>query len=90
MKPPPTSEFRLNRIPAISQSNFVEEPNDFSLLLGGPIYQFFRKSASPAGDYLRTLISAEVMITLVAWLPLLLLATVGPLTWNIRFHPWSS
>ena len=42
-----TVENPLNRIPAISQSNFVEEPNDFSLLLGGPIYQFFRKSHLP-------------------------------------------
>jgi hypothetical protein len=53
-------------------ANFLQEP-DFSLVLGGPIYQLFRKSHL-AGDALELLHRRLIVITLIAWLPLLLLA----------------
>jgi hypothetical protein len=55
------------------QPNFLEGPSDFSLVLGGPIFQFFRKSHL-AGEGLELLHRRLLMITAVAWLPLLLLA----------------
>jgi len=58
------------------EPNFLEEPNDFSLVLGGPIFQFFRKSHL-AGEGLELLHRRLLMITAVAWLPLLLLAALG-------------
>jgi hypothetical protein len=56
--------------------DLLEEPNDFSLVLGGPIFQFFRKSHL-AGEGLELLHRRLLMITAVAWLPLLLLAALG-------------
>jgi len=47
--------------------------NDFSLVLGGPIFQFFRKSHL-SGDALDLLHRRLLIITGVAWLPMLFLA----------------
>jgi hypothetical protein len=60
----------------MTQHNFLEESGDFSLVLGGPVYQLFRR-AHLAGDHLELLNRRLIIITLVAWLPLLLLATIG-------------
>jgi hypothetical protein len=60
----------------MTEPNFLEKPHDFSLVLGGPIFQFFRKSHL-AGDALEMLYRRLLVITLTAWLPLLLLTTVG-------------
>jgi hypothetical protein len=60
----------------------LEEPNDFSLVLGGPIFQFFRKSHL-AGEGLELLHRRLLMITAVAWLPLLLLAALGRSAGNL-------
>ena len=60
----------------MTTANFLEETDDFSLVLGGPIYQLFRK-AHLAGDHLELLTRRLLIITLVAWLPLLLLAILG-------------
>lgn len=49
---------------------------DFSLVLGGPIFQFFRRSHL-AGDALELLHRRILVITLVAWAPLLLLSRFG-------------
>lgn len=54
-----------------------QEPQDFSLVLGGPIFQLFRRSHL-TGDGLQLLHRRLFTITLVAWLPLLLLSTFGP------------
>jgi hypothetical protein len=59
-----------------TQSTFPQEPRDFSLVLGGPVFQLFRKSHL-AGDALELLHWRLLVITLVAWLPLLVLATLG-------------
>jgi hypothetical protein len=57
--------------------DLLEEPNDFSLVLGGPVFQIFRKSHL-AGDGLELLHRRLLIITLIAWLPLLLLGFLGP------------
>jgi hypothetical protein len=59
----------------MTEPNIVEEPLDFSLVLGGPIFQLFRKSHL-TGDGLELLHRRLLIITAVAWLPLLLLTTV--------------
>ena len=48
-------------------------PTDFSFILGGPLYQLFR-SAHLSGDTLELLWRRIVIITLFAWLPLLVLS----------------
>jgi len=57
--------------------NLIEEEYDFSLVLGGPVFQLFRKSHLD-GDGLELLYRRLVIITLFAWLPLLLLSTLAP------------
>ena len=60
----------------MTEPNLFVEPHDFSLVMGGPIFQLFRRSHL-AGQGLELLHRRLLIITLVAWLPLLLLATVG-------------
>jgi hypothetical protein len=57
----------------MTQRNLPEE-RDFSLVLGGPIFQLFRRTRLE-GDHLELLRRRALIITLVAWLPLLLLST---------------
>ena len=59
--------------PTLSE-NFTREPADFSLVLGGPLYQLFRR-AHLSGDTLELLRKRIIIIALLAWLPLLLLST---------------
>ena len=58
------------------QANFLGEPSDFSLVLGGPLFQLLRR-AHLEGDYLELLYRRLLIITSIAWLPLLLLTTFG-------------
>jgi hypothetical protein len=53
--------------------DFVEQQHDFSLVLGGPIFQFFRRThlEGEHGELLRRRVT---IITLFVWLPLLLLS----------------
>lgn len=51
----------------------MKEPADFSLVLGGPLFQLFRKSHL-AGDALRLLSRRILVLGLLAWAPLLLLS----------------
>ena len=59
----------------MTQPNILEKPLDFSLVLGGPIFQLFRKSHL-TGDGLELLHRRLLIITAVAWLPLWLLTTI--------------
>jgi len=52
-----------------------EEPYEFSLVLGGPLYQIFRR-AHLSGDTLELVQRRIVFIALFAWLPLLVLSVV--------------
>lgn len=62
--------------PPYANTELVEESRDFSLVLGGPLFQLFRRSRLQ-GDHLELLHRRLLFITLLAWLPLLLLATLG-------------
>jgi hypothetical protein len=55
------------------ESGFNENLHDFSLVLGGPIFQLFRRSHL-SGNGLELLHRRLLTITLIAWLPMLLLA----------------
>ena len=59
-----------------TKSHFIDELSDFSLVLGGPLYQLFRKSHI-AGDALELVYRRLLIIALLAWLPLLILITFG-------------
>jgi hypothetical protein len=52
----------------------AQEPTDFSLVLGGPLYHIFMR-AHLSGPVLELLGRRVLVITLFAWLPLLLLST---------------
>lgn len=57
------------------------EDGDFSLVLGGPLYQLFRR-AHLAGDGLELLRRRVVFLTAFAWLPLLVLAAWEGHAWG--------
>jgi len=53
--------------------HFRGAERDFSLVLGGPLFQLFRRSRL-SGDALELLYRRVIVITAIAWVPLLLLA----------------
>ena len=53
----------------------LRNPPDFSLVLGGPLFQLLRR-AHLADDALMMVRQRVVVITLIAWLPLLVLSTM--------------
>jgi hypothetical protein len=55
--------------------NLLRESPDFSLVLGGPLYQLLRR-AHISGDALELVRRRALVITLFAWLPLLLLSAL--------------
>ena len=57
----------------MTQRNSSDEQYDFSLVLGGPIFQLLRR-AHLEGDHLELLRRRTLTITLIAWLPLLILS----------------
>jgi hypothetical protein len=57
------------------------ESADFSLVLGGPLYQLLRR-ARLAGDALQLMRRRLVVLILIAWLPLLLLAALDGHAWS--------
>jgi hypothetical protein len=71
-----------SRLQTIKDPSLVEKPYDFSLVLGGPIYQLFRRSHL-TGDGLELLHRRLLVITLLVWLPLLLLSAVGSMAGKV-------
>jgi hypothetical protein len=59
----------------ISKSNMLREPQDFSLVLGGPLFQLLRRSHL-SGDALELWRQRILVVTLLAWLPLLVLSAL--------------
>ena len=57
-------------------SNFFDKPADFSLALGGPLFQLFLRTRL-SGPALELLARRIIAITAIAWLPLLLLTTLA-------------
>jgi hypothetical protein len=54
---------------------FTAETDDFSLILGGPLYQLFRR-AHLTDTHLEFLARRVIALSLVAWLPLLVLSVM--------------
>ncbi|HXZ79268.1 MAG TPA: hypothetical protein VEG30_05005 [Terriglobales bacterium] len=61
----------------MAEPNLLGEPQDFSLVLGGPLYQLLRR-AHLEGDHLELLYRRIFFIAAIAWLPLLILAGLSP------------
>ena len=62
---------------ATARINLLDDPPDFSIVLGGPLFQLLRR-AHLEGDHLELLHRRLVAFVGITWLPLFLLATVGP------------
>ncbi len=60
----------------VNKPSALQEPTDFSLVLGGPLYQLFRR-AHLSGDALELLRRRIIIISLLAWLPLLVLSALN-------------
>jgi hypothetical protein len=74
---PVVSEIRQGLTDRTVSIPFVtEESPDFSLVLGGPVFQLFRRSHL-SGNGLELVHRRIMAITLFAWLPLLLLSILG-------------
>ncbi|HTT18046.1 MAG TPA: hypothetical protein VMG82_03810 [Candidatus Sulfotelmatobacter sp.] len=58
---------------AFRESDFFDEQHDFSLVLGGPLFQLFRK-AHLRGDHLELLYRRLLFVLMLSWVPLLLLS----------------
>lgn len=65
---------------ATAASPLQPEPYDFSLVLGGPVYQLFR-STWLSGDVLELLNRRVAALCAIAWLPLLVLAALEGNAW---------
>jgi hypothetical protein len=63
--------------------SYLKEPDDFSLVLGGPLYQLWRK-VGLAGDTPKLLTRRVIGLTAVAWLPPLLLSIAEGAAWGGR------
>jgi hypothetical protein len=60
----------------MNEPSALHEPTDFSLVLGGPLYQLLRRTHL-AGDALELARRRVVIISLFAWLPLLVLSALN-------------
>lgn len=61
---------------AKSAEQLLYEPPDFSLVVGGPLFQLLRR-AHLSDDALHLVRQRIVVISLLAWLPLAILALLG-------------
>jgi hypothetical protein len=61
--------------PSISKSDVLREPQDFSLVLGGPLFQLLRRLRL-SGNALELMKQRILVISLLAWLPLLVLSAL--------------
>lgn len=57
------------------RGNLLPHPQEFSLVLGGPLFQFLRR-AHLADDALMMVRQRIIVITSIAWLPLLVLSAL--------------
>jgi hypothetical protein len=60
---------------AFSKEKMLQESGDFSLVLGGPLFQLLRRSHM-SGDALELARRRLIIIPLLAWLPLLALSAL--------------
>jgi hypothetical protein len=80
---PPRAERRLlaGLRPPDVPATPAPDPYDFSVVLGGPLFQLARR-AHLSGDALQLLRRRIVVLALVGWLPLLVLATLDGRAWG--------
>lgn len=79
----------------LSDDGPLQDPHDFSLVLGGPLYQLLRR-VHLTDDTLTLARQRIVVISLFAWLPLLVLSALGrqmlpgsvavPFLWDVEVH----
>jgi hypothetical protein len=62
---------------ATAKINVLDDPLDFSIVLGGPLFQLLRR-AHLEGDHLELLYRRLIFFVGITWLPLFLLAAVLP------------
>src|SRR3954465_15275836 len=70
----------LQRVLTPSQRLMLEH-GDFSLVLGGPLYQLLRRSHL-SDDAFELVMRRVLVISLFAWFPLLLLSAIAGQVWN--------
>jgi hypothetical protein len=70
----------MGNLPAAADP-ISNEPVDFSLVLGGPFYQLWRRTRL-SGDALQLLHRRVVVLALLAWLPLFALSVVEGSAWR--------
>ena len=61
--------------------SMLQEPADFSLVLGGPLYQLWSK-AHLGGDAVKVVMRRILVAMALAWLPLLGLSLVSGTAWG--------
>src|SRR5262249_50689491 len=71
----------VTAVPGRGGQTRPEDPYDFSLVLGGPLFQIVRR-AHLSGDALDLLGRRLVAIPLFLWLPLLILSMLGGRAWG--------
>jgi hypothetical protein len=71
----------MSTLSTISEESPLKEADGFSLVLGGPLYQLWRRTRL-AGNTLELLRRRIVVIALFAWLPLLVLSVVQGHAWG--------
>ena len=67
--------------PALIDGPSESQPADFSLVLGGPLYQLWRGTRL-AGDALQLMHRRIIAFVVVAWVPLLLLSVFSGYAWG--------
>src|SRR6185437_8523086 len=72
------------RAAQMNASGYFADVPDFSLVLGGPVYQLFRR-AHLSGDALELLYRRVVAVVLITWVPLLILALIPAATGGTVF-----
>lgn len=71
----------MNSETATPAGKLADESFDFSLVLGGPLYQLYRR-ARLSDDTLNLLWRRIVVIALIAWLPLLVISALEGNAWG--------
>jgi hypothetical protein len=69
------------RGPLTPSQRLLLEQTDFSLVLGGPLFQLFRR-AHLTGDASELALRRVIAIAVIAWLPLLVLSTLSGELWD--------
>jgi hypothetical protein len=72
-----------------AQSHSLEEPPDFSVVLGGPLFQLFRRGHL-GGDHLEHLRRRLIFLVGFTWLPLFILAVASPFAGSVARHSFLS